>query len=147
MRKTINKMGKSNQILINKYILFSLILSSLFLVWVTFNLTNKSYEVQSYAGQKGAPEKPPKGVYNIVTGVVYNMSGEPIGGAKITTAQKTVQRNIMADQFGKYTIEFPYCVNCKSVITYSANGYQSQSIDTYQIPGGTLIQDVVLQKL
>lgn len=104
-------------------------------------------QAESYTVQKGAPEKPPKGVYNTVTGTVYNPSGQPISGAKVETSQKTVKRNFFTDQSGKYTIEFPYCENCKSVITYSATGYQSVSIDTYQIAGGTLIQDVVLPKL
>lgn len=105
------------------------------------------YEVQSYAGQKGAPERPPKGTYNYVTGTVYSSVGGTIAGARVEAFVKTVSRNVHTDDQGKYTLTYPYCENCKSVIRYSANGYQDQSIDTYQVAGGTLVQDVVLQKL
>lgn len=129
----------------NKLLIIGVALLALIVVFVI----NQSFytTVQSYTTQKGAPEKPAKGVYNIVTGTVYSSTGEPIVRAKVETSQKTVRRYETTGQDGKYIIQFPYCVNCKSVITYSATGYQTKSIDTYQVSGGTLVQDVVLQKL
>ena len=95
---------------------------------------NVSYEIQgkNIVVKKVNQQQPVSGKKKKVTGVVKDVSGEPIIGA--TVIEKGTTNGTVTDFDGKYTLD----LSENGILSISYIGYKSQEFASSQIKSGTL---------